>query len=128
MMRVFGGWALRRELVEHRTTPTVIPDLEDRQAAETRTRGYLPALLSSRRHLLSRTADTHHKRIAQNGTPVLAIWGAEDPVIPLSAMGKLAEINPQAQHAQVPGAGHNVLQTHPAQVAEILKKYLTSGS
>lgn len=124
MMRVFGGWALRRELVEHRTTPTVIPDLEDRQAAETRTRGYLPALLSSRRHLLSTTAVAYQKRIVQADIPVLAIWGAEDPVIPLSAMGQLAQLNPQAHHAQVPGAGHNILQTHPAQVAEILRKFL----
>ncbi len=124
LMRVLGGWALRRELVEHRTTPTVIPDLEDRQAAETRTRGYLPALLSSRRHLLSKRADADHLRITENHTPVLAIWGAEDPVIPLSAMGELARINPRARHAQVPGAGHNLLQTHPAQIAEILRKFL----
>ncbi len=41
---VFGGIALRRELVEHRTLATVIPDFEDRQAAETRMRGYLPVL------------------------------------------------------------------------------------
>ncbi len=36
--RVVGGVALRRELVEHRTHGTVIPDLEDRQATETRMR------------------------------------------------------------------------------------------
>ena len=124
MMRVFGGWSLRRELVEHRTTPTVIPDLEDRQAAETRTRGYLPALLSSRRHLLSHRAEREHRQIAENQTPVLAIWGAEDPVIPLTAMGELARINPRARHEQVPGAGHNLLQTHPAQVAEAIRKFL----
>lgn len=122
--RVLGGLALRRELVEHRSNATVIPDLEDRQAAETRTRGYLPALLSSRRHILARTADEAHRRIAAAGLPVLAIWGASDPVIPLAAMGRLAELNPEAHHAQIPGAGHVVLQTHPAQVAQAMRDFL----
>ena len=125
LTRVAGGWALRRELVESRTTATVIPDLEDRQAAETRTRGFLPALLSSRRHLLANAATEDHAQIARNGTPVLAIWGAEDPVISLSAIGALAEVNPNAQHVQISGAGHSLLQTHPAQVAEALRKFLT---
>ena len=128
LTRVAGGWALRRELVEHRTTPTVIPDLEDRQAAETRTRGFLPALLSSRRHMLSQPATEDHLHIAENGTPVLAIWGAEDPIIPLSSMGELARLNPDAHHVQISGAGHVLLQTHPAQVAEALRKFLTDQS
>lgn len=126
LMRVAGGWKLRRELVEHRTVATVIPDLEDRQAAETRTRGFLPAVLSSRRNLLSQSAAGDHRRIAGLGTPVLAIWGAKDPVIPLASMGRLAEANPRAHHEQVPGAGHNLLQTHPAQIAEALRKFLKS--
>lgn len=124
MARVFGGHALRKELVGQRDIATVIPNLETRQASETRTRGFLPAVLSSRRHLMSHTAKAHHKTIHEHGTPVLAIWGAEDPVIPLSAMGTLAKINPDAHHVQIPGAGHNVLQSHPAQVSEALREFL----
>ena len=124
LTRVFGGVALRRELVEHRSIATVIPDLEDRQAAETRMRGYLPALLSSRRNLLGGSAAEDHKRIHEDGTPVLAIWGAEDPVIPLSAMGQLALFNPDALHVQIAGAGHNLLQTHPTEVARALAGFL----
>lgn len=125
LTRVAGGWALRRELVEHRNAATVIPDLGDRQAAETQTRGFLPALLSSRRYLLAFSATEDHKRIARAGIPVLALWGPEDPVVPLAAMGRLAELNPDARHEQIPGAGHNFLQTHPAQVAEALRRFLT---
>ncbi len=125
LTRVLGGIALRRELIENRSTPTVIPDFEDRQAAETRTRGYLPALLSSRRHLLAHASHGDHGRIRDHGTRVLAIWGAEDPVIPLAAMGKLASLNPRARHEQIAGAGHNLLQTHPAQVAEALRTFLS---
>jgi pimeloyl-ACP methyl ester carboxylesterase len=124
LTRVAGGWRLRRELVEHRTTPTVVPDLEDRQAAETRVRGYLPALLSSRRHLLAVAADGDHRRVAAAEVPVLAVWGTEDPVIPRRAMGRLAELNPDARHVEVRGAGHNLLQTHPVEVAAALKEFL----
>lgn len=124
MMRVAGGWKLRRELVEHRTTPTIIPDLEDRQAAETRKRGFLPALLSSRRHMLTRSALPDLEQIARQDIPLLALWGAEDPVVPLAAMGALSAVAPDAHHGQIAGAGHNLLQTHPAQVAEHLAGFL----
>ena len=126
MTRVAGGAALRRELVEHRSIATVIPNLEDRQAAETRLRGFLPALLSSRRHLLSRTSVAHHKRIANDIKRVLAIWGSDDPVIPLSAMGEFAKANPDAHHVQIRGAGHNLLQTHPKEIAQALGDFLKS--
>ena len=122
--RVFGGMALRRELVEHRSNATTIPNLEDRQARETRTRGFLPALLSSRRHILRENRDADHAALAESGLPVLAIWGSEDPVIPLASMGRLAELNPDAHHAQIPGAAHVLLQTHPAQVAAALREFL----
>lgn len=124
LVRVAGGHVLRRELIEHRTTPTVVPDLEDRQAEETRKRGYLPALLSSRRYLLAEGSDQDHRRVAAVQIPVLAIWGAEDPVIPKRALGRLAELNPNARHVEIRGAGHNLLQTHPTEVAAALKAFL----
>lgn len=122
--RVLGGMALRRELVEHKSNATVIPNLEDRQAEETRTRGYLPALLSARRHILTEARASDHRILFRKGVPVLAIWGSEDPVVPLRAMGRLSEMNPDAHHVQVAGAGHLVLQTHPAQVADALARFL----
>lgn len=124
LARVLGGWAMRRELVEHRTTPTIIPDLEDRQAAETKTRGFLPAVLSSRRHLLSTSLLPDLEKVARMNIPVLAIWGSEDPIVPLGASGLMARQAPDAHHAQISGAGHNLLQTHPAQVASELTKFL----
>lgn len=125
LMRVVGGWALRKELVEHRTTATVIPDLEDRQAAETRMRGFLPALLSSRRNLLASPLEHSHKVVAASGIPTLAIWASDDPVIPLNTMARLAELNPHAHHEVVRDAGHNLIQTHPSQVTQALRAFLS---
>lgn len=124
LTRVLGGIALRRELVEHENTATVIPDFEDRQAAETRVRGYLPAILSSRRHILRASAASDLKRTAMDGIPVLAIWGADDPVVSRKSLGLLARIDPDARHVEVKGAGHNLLQTHPSEVAAALKEFL----
>lgn len=124
LTRVAGGWALRRELVEHRSTATIIPDLEDRQADETGMRGFLPALLSSRRNLLSRSLLPDLAKVAKQDIPILAIWGTEDPIVPLRAMGDLSQTAPETHHAQISGAGHNLLQTHPAQIAERLTRFL----
>ena len=127
LTRVAGGFALRRELVEHEKTATAIPDFEDRQAAETRTRGFLPAILSSRRNAMTQSSGEDHLHIQHLGTRVLAIWGMDDPVVPISAMGTLAELNPDVRHVQIPGAAHSLLQTHPSQIGEALRVFLKPG-
>jgi pimeloyl-ACP methyl ester carboxylesterase len=124
LMPVAGGWALRRELAMDIDQTTIIPDLYDRLAAETGTRGYLPALLSSRRHVLARTLEEDHRAIAGYETPLLAIWGREDMIIPLTAMARLSELNPAAHHVDISGATHSFPQTHPRAVADALKTFL----
>ncbi|SMX22092.1 alpha/beta fold hydrolase [Boseongicola aestuarii] len=124
LMPVFGGLVLRRELAREDTAPTVIPNLSERLASETRKRGYLPSLLSSRRHVLSQTCDEDHRAIRDYKTPVLAIWGRKDGVIPITAMGKLAALNPNAHHIELATGTHNFPQTNPGRVAEILKDFL----
>ncbi len=124
MSAVLGGWALRRELAADGDAPTVIPDLSKRLAHETRRRGYLPSLLSSKRHVLTQVMDDDHRAIADYQIPVLAIWGREDRVIALAAMGRLAELNPAAHHVELAKATHNFPQTHPSKVAAALKDFL----
>ncbi|MEM7717702.1 MAG: alpha/beta hydrolase [Pseudomonadota bacterium] len=124
MMRVFGGVMLRSELIEHKSMATVIPDFEDRQAAETRMRGYLPAILSSRRHTLDQPDVEAHRLVAERRLPVLAIWGTLDPVIPKRAISGLSRLNPAARHVEIKDAGHTLLQTHPSDVGAALTEFL----
>ena len=124
LMPVLGARALIKELESDRAQATVIPDLYEKLARETNRRGYMPALLSSRRYVLSKVFDEDHRTIADYGTPVLAIWGRDDDVIPLAAMGRLAELNPNAQHVELAGATHVFPQTHPSKVAEALTAFL----
>ena len=124
LTRVAGGWKLRRELVEHAKIATIIPDMEHRQASETRKRGFLPAILSSRRHLLGTSIAMDLRDIYKSDTPMLAIWGTLDPIVPQSSVGQLAEIAPDAHHVQIKGAAHTLLQSHPTQVAQALHDFL----
>lgn len=125
LTRVAGGWKLRRTLVEEGQIATIIPDLEKRQAAETRMRGFLPAVLSSRRNILSKSAADDLRHVQRADTPILALWGTLDPIVPhVASIGRLAEIAPDAHHVQITGAAHSLLQTHPTQVGTALRDFL----
>lgn len=95
-----------------------------RQVAEARFRGYLPAVLSSRRHMLTEDMAPEHRIIAQQGIPVLAIWGEQDAAIPLTAVGRLAQINPAAWQVELPGATHALPVTHPGEIHAAVQEFL----
>jgi pimeloyl-ACP methyl ester carboxylesterase len=116
LMLCLGGAELRRGARIQPAHSSVVRVLARRQAEETQRRGYLPAVLSSQRNLLGRTLEEEHREIAKQGVPVLAIWGELDDVIPIQAMGRLAECNRAAHHQVIKGAGHGLPYTHPDEV------------
>lgn len=77
--------------------------------------------------MLSGVALDEHRWVADDATPVLAIWGTADPVIPQRAIGELSRLNPVAVHVEIKDAGHNLLQTHPSEVAAALKEFLSAS-
>lgn len=94
------------------------------QIEETRYRGFLPAMLSSMRHLLAGDFAADHRRIAETGIPVLAIWAGADELIAPSAPARLARLNPGAVQLTVPGASHVLPVTHAAPVREVIESFL----
>ncbi|MFD0860334.1 alpha/beta fold hydrolase [Roseovarius aquimarinus] len=128
----FGTWAmlliygrsLRRALEAERAQPGAVPGMIDIQIAQTRQRGFLPAVLSSLRHTLDTDCAADHRALAEAGTPVLAIWAEKDEVIPLAGRETLAAWNPGAGHEVVPDAGHALPYSHPEEVAAILRRRL----
>ena len=54
-------------------------------------------------------------------TPVLAIWGSEDSIIPLSSMGDLAQLNRAARQEVIEGAGHGLTYTHSDEVIHAMR-------
>ena len=119
-----GGRHLRRGARAETPRATAIPDLADRMAREVATRGYLPAILSSERHMLAERLEPEHRQVRDHGLPVLAIWGARDTVIPAAAISKLAKWNRQARHVVVPDASHALGYTHPAEVLAAIEAEL----
>jgi pimeloyl-ACP methyl ester carboxylesterase len=87
-------------------------------------RGYLPAILSSRRGILTEVQEKEHRQFSRQGIPVVAIWAENDAVVPLSAIGRLAEWNRSAHQEVVNHAGHDFVYTHGQQVAAALREAL----
>ncbi|MEQ9257532.1 MAG: alpha/beta hydrolase [Roseovarius sp.] len=129
---LFGRWmtyafypkSLRRATESERGAPSAIPNVVDLQIAETRLKGFTPAVLASLRGMLDKALEEEHRAIAAEGLPVLAIWGEDDEVIPLSCKEQLAEWNPEARQEVVPGAGHAVTYSHVEALAEIFERKL----
>lgn len=124
MMLGFYAKSLRRATEAERGLPSRIDRMVDLQIAETRLKGFAPAVLSSLRGVLDEDLEPAHRAIAEAGTPVLAIWGEKDDIIPLSCKDTLAEWNPQARQVVVPGAGHTLTYTEPDAVMAAMKPVL----
>lgn len=126
---VIGDWlfllvypyTLRRGLSAEANMDGSVEGINAMQHAETERRGYFPAILSSLRGVLRDTTKEQHKAIADADIPVLAIWGENDAVIPLSSKDKLAKWNPDAQQVVVPGAGHGLTYTHTDHVLSAVR-------
>ncbi len=92
--------------------------------AQYRRRGFLPAVLSSRRYMLADVQEAEHRKIGRARIPVVAIWGEIDRVIPLTALGKLTQWNRATRQEVVTGATHDMPTTHAAETTEILRQIL----
>lgn len=124
LQEVFGGRIFRNTYAEVPYTDPAARSIVSRMCEEAEKSGTLAAMLSSARGILSEDQAAAHRAIAETGLPVLAIWGAEDGSIPISAMGKLAQVNRKAMQVELEGADHGLTFTHPASVAEAIEDNL----
>lgn len=129
---IIGDWLMlalfprihRKGVRAERDLPSAVPNITELQAEELEYRGFTPAVLSSLRGLLSRTLEAEHKKLHAAGTPVLAIWGSDDKVIPASSIGTLAEWSRNTRHEVIEGAGHGLTYTHADEIMKILRAHL----
>ena len=132
---VIGDWLMlatyarrhRAATEEERDLPSTVENIVDRQQDELRYRGFVPAVLSSLRGILSEVQAEDHRKLHVEAVPVLAIWGDADAVIPLSAMGHLAEWSRDARQEVIEGAGHGLTYTHTAEVLQAIRNTLREG-
>ncbi len=124
LMYALGGFMYGRTARAMAAAKATAPGLKPWPMEENRTRGFLPAVLSSYRHMLSVDQTEIHRILAVQDIPVLAIWGDEDETIPLSAMGKLAEMHRNARQEVIAGADHSVIHTHPRPIMTAIQEFL----
>jgi pimeloyl-ACP methyl ester carboxylesterase len=115
---------LRRGIRAECETVPVLPEISEGQEAQLRFRGFVPAVLSSLRGILSKPLEGEHMALRRNGLPVLAIWGGEDAVIPASAMGQMVAWNREATHELIEDAGHGLPYTHTDEILEYITAFL----
>jgi pimeloyl-ACP methyl ester carboxylesterase len=90
---VIGDWLmlalfprqLRKRNEAERALPSSVDRIVDRQQEELRFRGYIPGVLSSIRGLLAGDLEDEHRALHRADVPMLAFWGREDDLIPLTA-------------------------------------------
>ncbi|QGX99832.1 alpha/beta hydrolase [Roseovarius faecimaris] len=116
MMLALYGRSLRQSTEEERDLPSAVEGIVDLQQNEINYRGFIPAVTASMRGMIEEDLEETHREIGREGIQVLAIWGRDDEVIPISAMGKLAQWNRAARHEVIEGAGHGLAYTHSDEV------------
>jgi len=114
---------MRRGIAAERSVPSAVLNIADLQEAELEFKRFIPAVLASLRGILARPLHREHKTLRESGIPVLAIWGGADTVIPLKALGIMAEWNRDAVHEVVEGAGHGLTYTHTSDVLHIIEAW-----
>ncbi|SEW39648.1 Pimeloyl-ACP methyl ester carboxylesterase [Cognatiyoonia koreensis] len=128
---VIGDWvhnligaARMRRAISAEAEASEVDGVKRAQRDQLGRRGFLPAVLSSRRGMLAETQKEAHQTIGRADVPVIAIWGEADDVIPISALGTIAQWNRNARQETIPGAGHGMPYTHATAVIEKLRAIL----
>ena len=116
-MTLFGG-QLRKSVA---AAPSRIGPA---QLEELGHKGFRPAVLSSLRGIGQDRQEAEHRAIGRADVPVVALWGQNDTVVPLSGLGTLAQWNRLARQEVIAGAGHGLPYTHAPEVMAVLKDVL----
>ncbi len=131
MIPVLGDWAHgmfgRKRILNAIPTNSASADVNrvlTSQRKELRRRGFLPSILSSRRGMLAENLEKDHRKLGREDVPTVAIWAENDQVIPIAALGVLAQWNRAARQEVVEGADHALPYTHSAAVIDALRDAL----
>ncbi|MCF6232356.1 MAG: alpha/beta hydrolase [Rhodobacteraceae bacterium] len=132
---VIGDWLFlalfarthRKGCEAERHLPSSVENIIDLQLNELRYKGFVPAVLASIRGILASSLTKEHKAIHRAGIPVLAVWGSDDALIPLTAMGNLTEWSRDVRQDVIDGSGHGLTYTHTDAVLASISGALKGG-
>ena len=110
----------RRGTEKDRARHSYVEYLVERQQKELSYRGFMPSILSSLRGALSASTELDHQTLEEAKTDVLAIWGQDDTVIPISCKDVMESWNKEATHVVINGADHGLTYTHVPAVMDAI--------
>jgi len=132
---LLGDWLMyasyprthRRCTEAERDLPSSVTGITDLQQRELDYRGFVSAVLASLRGVLDDDLSPDHQSLQRIGVPVLAIWGRDDTVVPIAAIGHLTKISRSSKQEVIEGAGHGLPYTHTEEVLKIISDNHRSG-
>ena len=86
--------------------------------------GYWRALLSMERCGALGDQSSVYSRAAERGIAPLILWGTADRIVPRSQVDWIESCFALSQRLDLPGAEHNLMLTHPGEVADAIGKCL----
>lgn len=117
---------LRRGLRSEAGMATTVENINALQAAELDWRGFVPAVQSSIKGLLSADLEGAHRTLQAENIPVMAIWGSDDAVIPVSAAELLTEWNPAVETHILDNVGHELTYTRTSEIVRLIDRFTAS--
>lgn len=131
---LFGTWAFmalyahmhRQGTEKERALVSEVNYVVDRQQRELNYLGFQPSVLASLRGILATSSQVDHQKLSTKNIEVVAVWGAEDTVIPISGKEKLIKWNSGSRHIVISHAGHGLAYTHVKEVIQYLSLNLKS--
>jgi pimeloyl-ACP methyl ester carboxylesterase len=86
------------------------------------------ALCNSARQIVHGHFEDVPDRLRRLTTPTLLIWGAEDPIVPLSSGRRAQGILPNALLEVLPDCGHAPQEERPQEALELVLQFLEEGA
>jgi pimeloyl-ACP methyl ester carboxylesterase len=86
--------------------------------------GYYPSLLNTLRHFPLDGLQGSFEAVGVQGTPVAALFGADDDLIPIEAADILQAAIPKAEIERVDGGSHDLVMEEPERVLAALDRLI----
>jgi len=123
-MEMFGGAHIRMSARAEAKKLGLTSDMGELQARATYKPGFMRAVRKSISEGPMTGLEKTHQKLNDADIPMLAIWGDQDTVIPISGHATLSEINPKAQQHILEDAGHAIAYTHHDQIVAKMSAFL----
>ena len=124
LMAVRGRAALLDVMRQPENQGKAVPDIVARYEQQMDYDGYLSALLSTLRYFPLGAMEDEYRLLGRQNFPVLAVFGGQDNVVPLSNVERLLPLVPNAQFVILDHAHHALTYSDSEIVAKAMLNFL----